>query len=329
MKKILKTFLLLFLIYGCSSSSGDNDTMLKEPSSTASKITNNNYSYKASRGSEILEAIVSKEGSVIQNDFKYYDSITNEIFVQVSYTFNPSVDGWKYDEQQKVLDLANEIKDKNLTIVQLEGLNYILDNIDYQVLEDVDDNNFELDLFSPIYCIKSAVLANLRAVENSSSTITGTMMPTFLTGRTMFLFQEDIYLDTAILKANIGSIQNIDSSYEGDIKLVNKILTTNKPFLRYDEIYELYIPKDEFNNIVNNIQPFNKEDCDYDNCKIGCGSDWGCCGNYGGCCYYSHKLCYLHDLICTACAYKDFCLPGCKPDKPGNLEVKYYGLSRH
>lgn len=195
------------------------------------------------------------------------------------------------------------------------------------LFDDVDTQNLNQEIFSPIYCLKSAVMANLRAIEENSSIITGTISPAFLAGKTMFMFQEDIYIESTLLKDNVAELEKIDKYADGDDKLLKLIKTTTKEKIRYDEIYELYISKADFLAYVEHNTIYHSEDCDYVNCAIGCGTDWGCCGSYMGCCQMSAYICYLHDIACTECKPIWFCLPGCKPDYGNNIQVKYYSIS--
>lgn len=162
-------------------------------------------------------------------------------------------------------------------------------------------------------------------IKSNSTKIEGTLSPTFLVGKTGFLFQEDIIFDTDVLKKNIVSIENDKNTpiYEGDLKLIEFVKKTTKEKISFDEIYSNYISKKDFTEHLTTI--YKKEDCS-ESCLIGCGSDWGCCGNYKGCCYFSSRLCLLHDLECLDCK-KWHCGPGCKPDNGNNTPVKYLVIS--
>lgn len=331
MTRVLSICSFLFLLFGCSSS--EEETIINDIQSSSGNAiknvntTNSEYYYKATNDGKILEVFTSQTGNEIQNNFVFSDSISKQVYLDVSYSFDPSVDGWKFGEQTKVINFAKEIQQAQLKTDQLNELNYILDNTYLYLFDDVDTQNLNQEIFSPIYCLKSAVMANLRAIEENSSIITGTISPAFLAGKTMFMFQEDIYIESTLLKDNVAELEKIDKYADGDDKLLKLIKTTTKEKIRYDEIYELYISKADFLAYVERNTIYHWRDCDYDNCDIGCGTDWGCCGSYMGCCQMSAYLCYLHDIACMACQHI-WCFSGCKPDYGDNIKVKYFSVSK-
>jgi uncharacterized protein (UPF0335 family) len=318
--------LFIFSLSSCSSDIEDSSIEKENNLALSKSSQNSNYTYKVVKENKVLEVTAIKSGNEIKNIFYFFDSETHQDYFTLEYLINPSEEGWKYSEQEKVISFANELKDLYSKKEDLEELNFILDNTITNLYIDIETNGIDAQIFSPIYQLKSAVSANLRAINKDSNRLEGIISPTFLTGNTNFLFQEDIVYDTANLKTNLEEIKEIESITPGDDDLISLIESTSKEKITFDELYELYIPKEEFlNHIADNVA-FHHSDCDIANCSIGCGTDWGCCGSYTGCCYISARLCYIHDRQCSDCSPSWYCLPGCEPDGGVNDTVKYFSL---
>lgn len=231
----------------------------------------------------------------------------------------------KYAEQQKAIGFANTLKDLNIGITELNKLNFILDDSYINLFSEVSENNLNEDLFSIIAYLKSAVSANIRMIEENSSVIEGTISPSFLAGKTFFIFQEDFIVDMQNLRNNISSLEAeaAKNNLIQDTKLINYIKNSTEDTATFDKLYSFYIPLEDFRRHIEEMtSPFYAEDCS-DNCIIGCGTDLGCCSNYTGCCYYSSLFCHWHDLECVNCD-KWHCGPLCKPDTRPNRAVKLY-----
>ena len=56
---------------------------------------------------------------------------------------------------------------------------------------EVEENNYDEDLFSILTYLRSAVASNLRMINVEENEIEGTISPSFLIGKTHFIFQED------------------------------------------------------------------------------------------------------------------------------------------
>ena len=281
-----------------------------------------NHEYKIVYEGWILDVSLEKENNDYKNTFVFRDTINDEIIFDLDYTFNNSIDGWKYEEQEKALVFANQLK--NIGQSNLETLNYMLDEGYNDLFYEVDENNYDEDLFSILAYLRSAVVSNLRMIENGGSEIEGTISPSFLIGESHFIFQEDFYVNLNTLKNNISLLEAeaLDSGWQQDMDLVNFIDSSTEEFVTFDVLYSFYISKADFRQHISDKAIYKAGDCSKW-CLIGCGSDWGCCSNYSGCCYYSSAVCLAQDILCTDCFDKYVCGPKCKPDGPeGNRPVK-------
>lgn len=154
MTRVLSICSFLFLLFGCSSS--EEETIINDIQSSSGNAiknvntTNSEYYYKATNDGKILEVFTSQTGNEIQNNFVFSDSISKQVYLDVSYSFDPSVDGWKFGEQTKVINFAKEIQQAQLKTDQLNELNYILDNTYLYLFDDVDTQNLNQEIFSPI-----------------------------------------------------------------------------------------------------------------------------------------------------------------------------------
>lgn len=317
----MKTKILLFftvlttsLIYFSCSKEDSNLTDSEKESTVVQRVNSNNHEYNILYQDRDLQVILEKDNSLYTNNFIYKDSSENTIF-SLSYSFDNSVDDWKYYEESKALLFATELKSLNLGIAELQKLNFMLDGAYGDLIYEVNEQSLDMNLFSIIGYLKSAVASNIRALDTNSPVITGTLSPTFLVDKTFFTFQEDLKVDLTPLKSNIGLLEDEASIYnnQSDLNLIEFIRTTNKDIVSYDEIYSFYVNKSTFKQHVSDRTTFNKKDCSKW-CVIGCGTDWGCCSNYSGCCYFSSMTCLMHDLACIECTPAWFCFSGCVPD---------------
>lgn len=339
MKKLKKLTLLSGIMifasifyWSCNGDEAISSHVENTSSSNSIKSVNSDinqaYDLVYEDGNRKLSVLLNKKGNVYENTFTYFDTNNNVQLFSLDYSFDNSIDRWKYAEQQKAIDFATTLKDLNIGITELNKLNFILDDSYINLFSEVSENNLNEDLFSIIAYLKSAVSANIRMIEEKYSVIEGTISPSFLVGKSHFVFQEDLYFDMNVLKENIGLLEREAnaSDYIGDKNLVSFIKTTNKQKVRFDELYSNYVSKSDFKIHIEN-EILKAGDCS-ESCYIGCGTDWGCCASYTGCCYYSSLGCLIHDLQCTECIPPEgypswYCLPGCKPDGPeGNRPVK-------
>lgn len=326
------SILIITIIIACASDNNEIDNNIIDTRTSYSEKTTENlkYSYELidEENNRKLSVLLEKNGNIYKNNFIYYDNKLKSKIFDLDYYFDNTNEDWKYGEQNKTIEFANEIKNLNLETKELDNLNYILDNSYLTIFSYVDENNYNKDLFSILANLKSAVSANIRMLNENKKIIEGTISPTFLIDKSFFIFQEDLHYNIDVLKLNIKDLENIAKSSDllGDKKLVDFIKNTNKTTVRFDVLYSNYITKEDFKNHIENIT-LKKGDCK-ESCIIGCGTDWGCCGSYKGCCYFSSTACLIHDLQCTECIppidYPSwYCLPGCKPDGPdGNRAVK-------
>jgi len=280
-----------------------------------------NHNYKIVYEGWVLDVSLEKENNDYKNTFVFQDTINEEIIFELDYSFNNSEEGWKYEEQEKALVFANQLK--NIGQSNLETLNYMLDEGYNDLFYEVDENNYDEDLFSILAYLRSAVASNLRMISVEESEIEGTISPSFLIGKSHFIFQEDYYINLDILRDNIGLLEAeaINTGWQQDMNLVNFINNSTQDFVTFDVLYSFYTSKIDFKEHIAEKVVYKAGDCSKW-CAIGCGTDWGCCGSYTGCCYYSSAFCLWHDLECTNCD-KWHCGWDCKPDGPeGNRPVK-------
>lgn len=317
---LIASIFLMILTIGCRNDESITSNLAEKQNKVQDKIDDK---YQVTFEKRNLTVLLKKRGSDYINYFIYKDTENEIQLFSLEYSYNNSEDGWKYKEESNALEFAEKLKDINLDKSELEQLNYMLDETYSQLIYEIKKQSLNLELYSIISYLKSAVAANIRAIENNTATIEGTLSPTFLTGKTFFAFQEDISINVNLLKQNINILEDVANKYQfsSDLKLIEFIKETNEDFISFEKLYSFYISKSDFKKHILEKISYKKGDCK-ESCKIGCGSDWGCCGNYMGCCYYSSSFCLAHDLACTQCE-KWYCGPGCKPDGPeGNTTVK-------
>lgn len=333
MKKIkvfaYSIFLLILgvsMFQSCSNETTSSDTQNIE---TGIYLRNNsnekiNYEYQIVYEEEnrLLKVSLEKEDNTFQNRFTYVNSNNNTEIFTLSYSYNTENPKWKYGEQNKAIDFSNKLKDYSLNKDELQILNYMLDDGYSVMLYEVNEKKYDVELFSLISYLKAAVSANLRMKNENSNFLKGTISPSFLIGKSNFIFQEDFVIDINVVKNNITLLENSinESSYPQDSKLVNYFKETSANSVTFDVIYSFYYPKEQYLNHINYMYTtMHAGDCS-SRCWIGCGSDLGCCGNYSGCCYYSSYLCLVHDIVCASCD-EWHCGPGCVPDTKPNRRV--------
>ncbi len=319
-------FSLLFIISSALMiTSCTKDDTSNDATASAKRIGQTNaYNIVHDNENRNLEVYIDKQGSVYTTHFTYRNTKDDVTLFSLEYSFDNSEEGWKYGEQRKALNFAAELNEIKLSKAEMKKLDFMLDEGYQEYIHEITKNGLDLTLYSGISYLKSAVAANLRAIANNSSVITGTLSPTFLVDRTFFMFQEDLKVNIDPLKANIDLLQEEANNYnfESDLNMVNFIRETGKKQITYDELYSFYVDKDDYYNFIeNSVTVMHADDCS-GWCLIGCGSDWGCCGNYTGCCVFSSATCLAHDLACTECKPAWFCLSGCVPDYGNNRVVR-------
>lgn len=325
MRKIL--LLLSFITIGLYSCNEDEKVKNETESNLNSLQARNandsiDQAYKIVYENRVLEVSLEKVQNNYKNVFSYKKD--GQLIFTLNYSFNNGEEGWKYDEQAKAITFANELKDLNIGRTELEKLNYMLDEGYNDLFFYVGENNYNEDLFSILSYLNTAVNSNLRMIKEERNEIEGTMSPSFLVGKSHFVFQEDFIVDLDILRRNIGLLEAeaLNTGWSQDINMVNFIKNSTQASVTFDKLYSFYASKADFKQHIADKAAFKAGDCSKW-CIIGCGSDWGCCSNYKGCCYYSSQLCFVHDLMCTECFSKELCGPQCKPDGPGgNRPVK-------
>lgn len=323
-------FLLIMgvaLFQSCSNETISSDA---ENTETGIYLRNNsneklNYEYEILYEEEnrLLKVFLQKEGKTFQNRFTYVNTNNNAEIFTLSYSYNTENLKWKYGEQNKAIEFSNKLKDYSLDKDELQILNFMLDDGYSVIFYEVNEKKYDVELFSLISYLKSAVSANLRMKNENSNFIRGTISPSFLIGKSNFIFQEDFVIDINLVKNNITLLENSinQNSYPQDLNLVNYFKETSANSVTFDVIYSFYYPNEQYLNHIDFMYTtMHAGDCS-SGCWIGCGSDLGCCGNYSGCCYYSSHLCLIHDIACTNCD-RWHCGPGCVPDTRPNRTVK-------
>lgn len=324
-------FLLILgvaLFQSCSNETTSADTQNIETGiylrTNSNEKINYQYDILYEEENRLLKVSLEKEGKTFQNRFTYLNSNNNTEIFTLSYSYNNENPKWKYGEQNKAIEFSNKLKDYRLNKDELEILNFILDDGYSIILYEVNEKKYDVEIFSLISYLKAAVSANLRMKNENSNFIRGTISPSFLIGKSNFIFQEDFIIDVNLVKNNITLLENSinQNSYPQDLNLVNYFKETSANSVTFDVIYSFYYPNELYLNHINYMYTtMHAGDCS-SSCWIGCGSDLGCCGNYSGCCYYSHTLCLIHDIACTNCD-KWHCGSGCVPDTRPNRTVKF------
>ncbi|MBS7320375.1 MAG: hypothetical protein KIG55_02120 [Myroides sp.] len=329
MKKLV--LLLSLFVFGTFYSCNEDEKVKTETENTTNTIKTLSVNdsirqaYKVVYENMVLNVTLEKTDHEYKNTFVFKDTVDGQEFLNLDYSFNNEKEGWKYDEQTKAIAFANELKDLNIGKPLLEKLNIMLKEGYGELFYEVHENNYNQELFSIFAYLDSAVSANLRMINEEKTFIEGTISPSFLIGKSFFIFQEDFVVDLVHLRNNIDLLETeaANTGWQKDIDMVNFIKNSTQNNVTFDTLYSFYISKEDFKQHINDKIIFKKGDCS-EKCVIGCGSDWGCCMNYTGCCYYSSVFCLWHDLKCTNCEYL-YCGPGCKPDGPeGNRPVKVF-----
>lgn len=318
--KNLFFLLSLFFLFSCSNEENGNVQNEQEQTKNLQTRTvefDNEYEYNLVSADYKLNVKVFRDGQNFLNEFAYFDNSTESMIFKVDYVFDTTDETWKLDQQENVLNLANELQDLNLTARQLTGLKFIIEESVLEVFDKANINNINNDYLSGIYYLNSAVDANIRSGE---SEITGTISPFFLVGKSYFAFQEDMIFNVADLRNDISVF--VDNG--NNLSLINFIMTTNKTQVNFTELYNYIIPTQKFKDFVSDKKVYKEGDCSTA-CPIGCGTDWGCCGSYLGCCLLSADICMSHDLKCSKSNCKPiwYCLPGCSPDYGNNRPVTF------
>lgn len=334
MKKIKIYFDSLFLLFigialllSCSNEGNSlanqnlkTDVYLRKSSN---ETLNHKYEILYEEKNRLLKVYLDKDGNTFQNRFTYLNSSNNTEIFSLNYSYNTENPNWKYAEQNKAIEFSKNLKDYSLNKEELEILDFMLDDGYSVLLYEVNEKKYDIELFSLISYLKAAVSANLRMKNENLDFISGTISPSFLVGKSNFIFQEDFVIDVNLVKNNISLLENSinQNSYPQDLNLVNYFKETSDSSVTFDVIYAFYYPKDQYLNHINDMaSKAHAGDCS-SSCWIGCGSDLGCCANYSGCCYYSSSICLIHDIACTNCD-KWHCGPGCVPDTRPNRTVK-------
>lgn len=329
-KKLLIFIIFLLVISLLNYCSTEVSSLGIENIKTGTFFKNNaneelNYEYEIiyEEKSRLLKVKLDKDGNTFQNKFIYINSTTNAEIFTLNYSYNTTNPKWKYAEQEKTIEFSNKLKNYNLNKDELQLLNFMLDAKYSTILSEINDKKYNIELFSIISYLKAAVSANLRMHNENSNIISGTISPSFLIGKSNFIFQEDFIIDINLVKNNISLIENSidENTYLQDINLINYLKETSDNAVTFNKIYSFYYSNEQYlNHIKDMSSTFHEKDCS-SSCIIGCGSDLGCCGNYSGCCYYSNTLCLIHDIVCADCS-QWHCGPGCVPDTTPNRVVK-------
>ena len=318
MKKFVLYFSLVLLFINCSTNSVEeiSDGIPNEISMyrTMSNQSENALNYEVSDEQFVLRLYSDIDGSEFKSIVEVLSVVNDSAkLFELDYTFDTSETHWKIKQKERVLALADNLREKNIDFGVLRDLSEFIDGYVLAIYQkSVVDGGKNVDLFSSIYYYQSSIDALVRA-ENSNSPLNGTLHPGFLAGKDFFVFQEDQFIDLSLV--DLSTLNNyIHSTKDENLKEFIKSNSMSK--VPFTVINEFYGSAAEFENFIENVQ-YQPMGCS-SWCFIGCGSDTGCCGNYSGCCVYSSLACYVHDVQCASCIPPKglpswYCGPGCKP----------------
>lgn len=245
---VLGAVLLTAGLYSCSNDNLDPNSSEATNSTASARVNSDsiNEAYKVEFENKVLEVSLTKNGFDYNNQFVY--KIDGSTIFNLNYSLNNEEEDWKYKEQEKAINFSNQLKKSNITKKELEDLNFMIDESIGDFMYQVDPGKKNQELFSMISYLNAAVSANLRMLNNNETEITGTISPSFLVDKSLFLFQEDFVVDLSVLKENIILLET-EAKNNGtihDINMVNFIKTTPKQKVTFDEIYAFYVPKSVF-----------------------------------------------------------------------------------
>jgi len=251
----------------------------------------------------------------------------------VDYVLDPTIRQWELDQTEKVLAASY-------------GLNRDAEGQLAHFPEHTSAIDSFLNVVSRQAVSKSklSLLAYHLSVFNTSKRSLSedkgcAVYPFFLTGKSWFRCQEDVYYDREVIEKALSSIKENRLGDDGVEAVLKKTTSKKIPFkklyslidkkvnlqrlIQHQKFAQAFVGAYVYNDYRPNYFTFAKDDyndtpfftlaSDCSACFTGlCGSSLGCCGNYSGCCLYSSFFCLYHDLICLKCD-KWHCGPACEP----------------
>ena len=327
MKKINFYFLLVLLLVTCNANSVEEigvDNNAGEPTMERLKSnqSENAINYEVSDEQFVLRIYSDVEGSEYESIMEVFSIAEDSTkLFELNYTFDTSEAHWKIKQKDKVLTLAENLQEANLTLETLGELSLFMhEAISVAYWELVEPNRKDITLFSSIHYYESAINTLRRSIEQNTI-LEGTIHPGFLLDKNYFVFQEDDIVDLTIFDSEKIAELTERIHYPEDQQLVNFLSSTQLEKVSFSTLYNFYTTTAEFDNFLNDSIIAQSNGCVSANCYIGCGGDLGCCGNYNFCCIYSSTFCLIHDYRCENCAYWH-CGFACQPTLPGTKTVK-------
>src|SRR5690606_35555449 len=120
MKKLtLKFVALATLVFGivffiaCSGEEEITSSKHNYKSSLNDSITQS-YDIVYEQEDRLLKVLLVKEQNDFKNTFSYVNTTNNQEIFNLSYSFNNREENWKYGEQNKALEFANQLKSLNI-----------------------------------------------------------------------------------------------------------------------------------------------------------------------------------------------------------------------
>lgn len=244
-------------------------------------------------------------GNEVNSKLKVF--LYNNLIFEVPYDFNISEEHWRLKQSPKIINQATILKNIQPSIIV--DVQKIFDkSVDYIYAETLDSKNRNL---VSLVNFHNAILNTTIRSNNENSDCNCTVHPGFIIDKTFFNCQEDQFYNVAELSSALSDYAINNELDTSTSTLITYLQNTNDTNIRFDDYYNFYFPKEEFQNSISDfLQNTSKK-----RCWLGLGSGHHCCGNYSGCCYYVNPICYVHDTMCSDCKPSWFCLPGCKPDK--------------
>ncbi|MCC5945743.1 MAG: hypothetical protein JJT94_12480, partial [Bernardetiaceae bacterium] len=239
------------------------------------------------------------------------DSV-NSLF-EIDYFIDFEEEHWVLKQADSVSQKATDLQINTTSQVISEIITMFEEGINYTYGDIADSKKYNVAI--SIFYTRSVLLAAQR--EDCACL----PVPLFITSKSVFHCQEDIFYEVDNLIATIDTIVAQGTPLDSATTNLYAFLeSTQETTIRYDDYNSFYISKVDFQGMITDIRNQTyADDCNREKYRNGkCGSDIGCCGNYAGCCWFWDWDCFVHDMKCLDCKPWWYCLPGCKPEKPSN-----------
>jgi len=287
--------------------------------------TDQAYSVQLSSGGNTVLYSTRDEAGKIVSELKI--TATNSTEYQTKYTLDTAIADYRLLQHGKIQEMAKDLG-TGKSISDYSNLSSLCKELIDKIFTQSDIRKKHTQSIFFHYAI---LTTKVRGLESGNDTYVCLPHPGYILGRTYFWCQEDLMIDTKLIKdvfKEHPELLNIAKSKDV-YDYINSVTETS---ISFDKLYAFSVSKTAYLENLKNIIERNQlttaggvktngvgvkinmvSDCAWW-CPLGCGSDWGCCGNYSGCCLFASWVCYLHDRLCTDCFNKTICFDGCIPD---------------